>query len=469
MKTYSRLLRTVELTLLMFLCAIPLASAQSRFVLPGVRSKFFQISDARVQAHIARARRQQLSPQDVSTFQSNLQSLVTYIGQVPTIIPTQQQSAVNDVQNQINSMTPDEMSQMAASADTVAFNTAVTGLFSNTPGTPILPSTDPPSDLVVPQYPSFCTPTMGPPQIPSDPGTMRDLLIVTEVLTALQIVADDLSNLDIEIVGEGANIALVIIATVIDEVVLVLQDISAGFTFCDPDIEAAQVTSNWQNTIVIDTDIANLNFGVDGSFSQIANQVTSIDTDVDSHISSIAGTTSSQYSEINNELVALSSNFSNQVTGLDLDVDNHIASANITLNNSLANLDSDVKSTTTTLGTAIANQIAQVDNDVLNQAALTQAAITGTAGLQTLDTRLQIELAMAQGLNVESFILPNTSGGYLQTVRSIASSIINLMQTDKQTIGTATKWLAQGDTALTNKQYITAYQDYVAAYQAASK
>jgi hypothetical protein len=190
---------------------------------------------------------------------------------------------------------------------------------------------------------------------------------------------------------------------------------------------------------------------------------------VDSHISSIAGTTSSQYSEINNELVALSSNFSNQVTGLDLDVDNHIASANITLNNSLANLDSDVKSTTTTLGTAIANQIAQVDNDVLNQAALTQAAITGTAGLQTLDTRLQIELAMAQGLNVESFILPNTSGGYLQTVRSIASSIINLMQTDKQTIGTATKWLAQGDTALANRQYITAYQDYVAAYQAASK
>ena len=116
-----------------------------------------------------------------------------------------------------------------------------------------------------------------------------------------------------------------------------------------------------------------------------------------------------------------------------------------------------------------ANQIAQVDNDVLNQAALTQAAITGTAGLQTLDTRLQIELAMAQGLNVESFILPNTSGGYLQTVRSIASSIINLMQTDKQTIGTATKWLAQGDTALANRQYITAYQDYVAAYQAASK
>jgi hypothetical protein len=464
MKTSSRLLRTVELTLLMVLCAIPLANARAHAGSAGISSRFFQISDARVQAHMARARHQKLTADDVNTFQANFQSLVTYLGQAPTTNPNQQ-ALINDLQTQVNGMTPDEMSQMASSVDVNAFNTAVTTLFSTPPGSPVLPPSDPPANLVPPQY-SICTPTAGPPPIPSDAATQRALLITIEVLEALDIVADDLANLDIEVIGEGVNIPLVIIAIVADEIVNAVQIVIDQLTFCDGNVAASQVTSTWQNSIVIDTDIANLNQGVDGSFSAINNQVTNVDTDVDNHISSIAGNTSNQYSQINNELIALGNNFSSQVTGVDLDVDNHIASANVTLNNSLTSLDADVKNTTTTIGTSIANEITQVDTDVLNQAALTGTAISG---LQTLDLRVKIELVLAQGLSVESFILPQANGGYLQTVRSIVADIIAKMQADKMTIGTATKSLAQGDTALAAKQYVTAYQDYMAAYQAASK
>ena len=466
MKTSSRLLRTVELTVLMVLCAIPLASAKARLGSPHGASGLFPVSQAEVRKHISRARHQVLAAQDVSTFQTNVQSLVTYLAQAPTTNPNQQ-ALVNDLQTQLNTMTPDEVSQMASSADVNAFNTAVTTLFSTPPGSPFIPPADPPANLVAPQY-GICTPTalgVSPP-IPSDAATQRALLITIEVLEALQIVADDLANLTFEVIGEGANIPLVIIAIVVDEIVFALQTTIDQLTFCDINVEASQVTSIWQNSIVIDTDIANLNQGVDASFTAINNQVTSVDTDVDNHISSIAGNTSNQYSQINNELIALGNNFSSQVTGVDLDVDNHIASANVTLNNSLTSLDADVKNTTTTIGTGIANQITKVDTDVLNQAALTGAAL---GGFQTLDLRVKIELVLAQGLSVESFILPQTNGGYLQTVRSIVADIIAKMQADKMTIGTAVKWLAQGDTASANKQYITAYQDYVAAYQAASK
>ncbi len=463
MKTSCRLLRTVEFTILMVLCAIPLASAKARFGSPGISSRF-QISQARVQAHVANARHQALSADDVSTFQTNFQSLVTYLGQAPTTNPNQQ-ALINDLQTQVNGMTPDEISQMASSVDVNAFNTAVSTLFSTPPGSPVLAPSDPPANLVAPQY-GICTPTAGPPQIPSDAATQRALLITIEVLEALDIVADDLANLDIEVIGEGVNIPLVIIAIVADEIVNALQIVIDQLTFCDINVEASQVTSTWQNSIVIDTDIANLNQGVDSSFSAINNQGTSVDTDVDNHIASIAGNTSNQYSQVNNELVALGSNFANQVTGVDLDVDNHVAAANVTLSNSLTSLDVDVKNTTTTIGTGIGNQITQVDNDVLNQATQTNAAI-GT--FQTLDIRIKIELALAQGLSIESFQLPLADGGYLQTVRAIVADIITKMQADKMTIGTATKWLAQGDTALASNQYVTAYQDYKSAYQAASK
>jgi hypothetical protein len=447
----------------MVVCAIPLANARAHSGSTHFSSGVFQVSQARVQAHVARARHQKLSQNDASSFQTNIQNLVTYLAQAPTTNPNQQ-ALVNDLQTQLNTMTPDEMSQMASSADVNAFNTAVSTLFSTPAGNPVLPPTDPPANLVPPQY-GICTPTAGPPQIPSDAGTQRALLITIEVLEALDIVADDLANLDIEIIGEGVNIPLVIIAIVADEIVNALQIVIDQLTFCDGNVTASQVTSTWQNSIVIDTDLANLNQGVDSSFSAIANQVTTVDTDVDNHIASIAGNTSNQYTQINNELIALATNFSNQVTGVDLDVDNHIASTNVALNSSLTSLDVDVKNTTTSIGTSIANKITQVDNDVLNQAALTGTALSG---FQTLDLRVKIEMALAQGLNIENFILPNTSGGYLQ-VRTIVADIISKMQADKMTIGTATKWLAQGDTASANKQYVTAYQDYVSAYQAASK
>jgi hypothetical protein len=49
------------------------------------------------------------------------------------------------------------------------------------------------------------------------------------------------------------------------------------------------------------------------------------------------------------------------------------------------------------------------------------------------------------------------------------SDVLNQATQVNRTIGTATKWLAQGDTAFAAKQYDTAYQDYAAAYQAAVK
>src|ERR1700689_4627215 len=132
MKISSRLLRTVELTVLMVLCAIPLASAKARFGSPGISSRLPQISQAEVRKHVSRARHQTLSQDDVSSFQTNVQSLVTYLAQAPTTNPNQQ-ALVNDLQQQLNGLTPDEMSQMASSADVNAFNTAVTTLFSTQP------------------------------------------------------------------------------------------------------------------------------------------------------------------------------------------------------------------------------------------------------------------------------------------------------------------------------------------------
>src|ERR1019366_6160811 len=149
MKPSSRLLRTVELTVLMVLCAIPLASARTHPGSPRISSRFPQISQARVQAHAANARRQHLSQNDVSNFQTNVQSLVTYLAQAPTTNPNQQ-ALVNDLQTQLNTMTPDEVSQMASSADVNAFNTAVTTLFSTPPGSPFIPPADPPANLVAP-------------------------------------------------------------------------------------------------------------------------------------------------------------------------------------------------------------------------------------------------------------------------------------------------------------------------------
>jgi hypothetical protein len=290
------------------------------------------------------------------------------------------------------------------------------------------------------------------------------LLITLEVLQAVQIVADENLNLFVSILGEANNLPDVIVAIVVDLIVFAIQTTSDELQFCDPYTEAAEIYASWQNSIVIDTDIANLQLDAGNQFTLLENQLTTINDDIDNHISSIAGNTNNQYIQINNGLTAITTNFSNQVTGVDLDIDNHISSLSVALGNTITSVDADVKNTTTSLSTTINNQLIKLDTDVLNQAGLTDTAITA---FQTLDVSLDIQRALAAGLSVGLFELPSSQGGYIQTLRAIVANAISSMTAAGQNVGTAAKSLAQGDAALAANQYKTAYQDYVVAYQAA--
>ncbi|MFZ3262434.1 MAG: hypothetical protein WA172_00400 [Terriglobales bacterium] len=445
------------------LCILPSASAQTRAAFPYIPSSSLRGSDAQIRAHIARAKGQVLTADDVSTFQTNLTSLVNFLVQSPTGNPNQQ-ALINDLQTQINGMDSTEITGLANYTDVNAFNSAVTILTTTVPQPKTLPPSDPPANLVPPPY-GYCqeTPAGVLPSIPSDTPTDRALLITLEVLEAVQIVADENLNLFISILGEDNNLPDVIIAIVVDLIVFAIQTTSDELQFCDPYTEAAEVYAGWQNSIVIDTDIANLALDAGNQFTLLENQLTTINDDIDTHISSIAGNTNNQYIQINNEITALSNNFSSQATSVDLDIDNHIATVSIALANSIASVDADVKNATTSLSTSISNELTKLDTDVLNQAAQTNSGITA---FQTLDVSLDIQHALSSGLSVGLFELPSSQGGYIQTLRAIVANAISSMTAAGQSVGTAAKSLAQGDTALAGNQYKTAYQDYLAAYQA---
>lgn len=282
----------------------------------------------------------------------------------------------------------------------------------------------------------------------------------------MQVGADNFENLNIAVLGEEVNVPQVVIAIVADELVFAVQTAKDQLEFCDINAEASEVTAAWMNTIVIDTDIANLTGNVNTDFTQINNQLTAISSDIDNHISSIAGNTTNQFTQINGQLTAINTSLMNRLNTLDTDIDNHIIAADTDLNNHLATVDSDVQNTTTAVATDVNNHIAQVDSDVLSRA--TQIG-TELSTLQTLDVRLEIEQVLSAGLTVGIFELPLTQGGYLETLRAIVSDAISKLQTGGQAVGTATKWLALGDTAYAAKQYKAAYQNYAAAYQTAAK
>ena len=448
------------------LCIFPSASAQTRAAFPYIPSSSLRASDAQVRAHIARAKGQVLTADDVNTFQTNLTSLVNYLAQSTTGNPNQQ-ALVNDLQTQINGMDSTEMTGLANYTDVNAFNNAVTTLTTTAPQPKTLPPSDPPANLVPPPY-GYCQETAPGvlPSIPSDTPTDRALLITLEVLQAVQIVADENLNLFISILGEDNNLPDVIVAIVIDLIVFAIQTTSDELQFCDPYTEAAEIFAGWQNSIVIDTDIANLALDAGNQFTLLENQLTTINNDIDTHISSIAGNTNNQYIQINNEITALSNNLSTQATSVDLDIDNHIATVSIALANGIASVDADVKNSTTATTTSISNQLTKLDTDVLNQAAATNAGITA---FQTLDVSLEIQRALEGGLSVGLFELPSTQGGYIQTLRTIVANAISGLIAAGQNVGTAAKSLAQGDTALAASQYKTAYKDYLTAYQAAVK
>ncbi len=459
-----------SLVTLFALCAIVLPSAvtaQTRTAFPVLSpSSSLRATDAQIRAHIARAKGQVLTADDVSNFQTNLTNLMTWVAQVPTTSPTQQ-ATIADVQAQITAMTSDEMTGLANYTDVAAFNTAVTKLTSTPPSFRNLPPSDPPANLFPPQY-GICQPTPSGvlPSIPSDTPTDEDLMIAIDVLQAVQIVADDNMNLFVAILGEEFNLPDVIVAIVIDEIVFALQTTSDELQFCDPYDEAAEVEAGWQNSIVIDTDIANLALDAGNQFTLLENALTTLNTDIDNHISTIAGNTNPQYIQVNNEITSLTTNFGSQITGINVDIDNHVATASAALSNTIAIVDADVKNTTTSLSTNVSSELTKLDTDILNQAAGTNTALTS---LQTLDISLDIQRALEGGLSVGLFELPSSQGGYIQTLRTIVANAISGLTAAGQSVGTAAKSLAQGDTALAASQYKTAYQDYMAAYQAAVK
>ena len=460
----GRWLPALAVAVLSALCLLPSASAQTRTGFPFIPSRSLRASDAQIREHAARAKGQVLTQDDVSTFQTSLTNLVNFLVQSPNGNPNQQ-AQLNDLQQQINGMDSVEMTGLANYTDVNAFNNAVTILTTTVPQPKTLPPSDPPANLTPPPY-GYCQETAPGvlPSIPSDLPTDRALLITLEVLEAVQIVADENLNLFISILGEESNLPDVIIAIVVDLIVFAIQTTSDEIQFCDPYTEAAEVLAGWQNSIVIDTDIANLALDAGNQFTILENQLTTINTDIDTHISSIAGNTNNQYIQINNELTAIGNNFSNQATGVDLDIDNHISALSVAIGNTIASVDADVKNTTTSLSTTINNQLTKLDTDVLNQAALTNTAI---GAFQTLDISLDIQRALDAGLSVGLFELPSSQGGYIQTLRAIVANAISSMTAAGQSVGTAAKSLAHGDAALAANQYKTAYQDYMTAYQAA--
>jgi len=308
-------------------------------------------------------------------------------------------------------------------------------------------------------------------------------------------VADKACDTIVEILGEGTNLPACIIAVVIDLIEAGLDDTKEQLEFCDPNDVAAEVTAAWQNSIVIDTDIANLAANQGNSFTQVENQLTTVNTDIDNHISSLAANTTNQYTQINsqltavdtdinnhlspitttltnqftqlnNQLTTISTSLSNQTTAIDVDIDSHIAAVGVSLTNSLTSVDSDIKNAITASNTSIANQLNQVDTDVLNQAAQIN---TNISTFQTLDVRIEIEDALIQIRNVGLFELPKAQGGYLEAVRAIVSDTISKMLAAGQSVGTATASLAKGDADFSAKLFKTAYVDYATAYQAAVK
>jgi hypothetical protein len=228
-----------------------------------------------------------------------------------------------------------------------------------------------------------------------------------------------------------------IIAQVLDLIAEALQRAKEILTFCDPVVHAAESEATWRNSIVIDTDIANLNTAVNNHLNQLDQHLTSIDSQVN------AGSTAVD-TDLTSRMVAVDADIAARIAGADSDLTNKITGA----------------------GTVLNTQLNSVDADVLNQGTQISNAI---ATFQTLDVRVEIERSLAQGLVIGLFEVPVANGGYLETVRAIVNDTISKLLAAGQTINGATKWLALGDTALAAKQFKSAYQDYMTAYQTGAK
>lgn len=379
-----------------------------------------------------------LSATDVQSFQTNLNAFVTWLQ--GAALSSAQQSMVAQLQNQLSTMTSDEMAQLASAFDVNGFGAAVTDLVNNSSTQRLVPPTDPPANLVPPDY-QGCNPGGASDYlintVPSDPHTIFVLEQLTYFLQLAQITADDLCSSLIVALGEGTNLPACIVAISADLLKATSDFTKQTLTFCDGNVSSAQTQSAWQNTIVIDTDIQN-----------VGNNLTN------------------QLSQTNNLMNQISASLTNNSNATDVDLSNRIAGIDTDLANRISIVDADVINKSTAVDTDLNNHLNSVDNDILTRDTQIDNEINT---FQTLEVRMQIESNLAAGRIIGLFEIPSANGGYLETVRSIVNDTIGKLTAAGQTINGATKYLALGDTAYSSKQYKAAFANYLTAYTTAVK
>ena len=379
-----------------------------------------------------------LTTTDVQNFQTNLNSLVVWL-QGLALSPTQQ-SMVAELQSQISTLTSDQIAQLASNYDVNAFSAAVTDLVNTSPTQRLIPPSDPPANLVPPDY-EGCTPGGASSYlintVPSDPHTIFVLEQLTYLLQLAQITADDLCSSLIVALGEGTNLPACIVAISADLLKATSDFTKQTLTFCDGNVSSAQTQSAWQNTIVIDTDL-----------QTVGNNLTN------------------QLSQTNNLMNQISASLTNNSNATDVDLSNRIAGIDADLANRISIVDADVINKSTAVDTDLNNHLNSVDTDILTRDTQIDNELST---FQTLEVRMQIESNLAAGRIIGLFELPSANGGYLETVRSIVNDTIGKLTAAGQTINGATKYLALGDTAYSSKQYKSAFANYLTAYTTAVK
>jgi hypothetical protein len=291
-----------------------------------------------------------------------------------------------------------------------------------------------PANLVPPPY-GICTPPG------SDPATEKQLMIAIAAakgaVIPLQVACESVTVL----LGEGSQLPFCIADGIADAIEQGLEITKEGNEFCDPYIGGAETNAAWQNTIVIDTDLANIG----NSTSNIINNI----------------------NDLGNNTTTLLNNVSSQITSVDLDIDTRLAN----LSRQLAGVNADIDTRLAAVDADVVARATQIDAEIGTLQAVTIARATQIdteiAALQALTLRLQIEASLGQGNAIGLFELPQAQGGQLELVRSVVSDIINRMLAAGQDVGNAQKKLAQGDVDFAAGNFKRAYEDFAQAYSAA--
>ena len=381
----------------------------------------------------------QISQQDFAAFQTNVQNLVGFLQQTAGN-DTTQLSLANDLQNKINSLSSDQLYQVASSFNVAAFNNAVTVITNSKPTQRNPANTDPPSNLFNPNF-LLCqlvqnvASSAGQTLVPSDPGTIKALDVSIAVAKVAAIGADKLCSGVVVVAGEGTTLPQCIIAEILDLIAQGLTRAKQVLTFCDPVVNSAEVEAAWQNTVTIDTDLANHDVNTANHLSQIDQHLTQIDAEVTSHSN------------------AVDTDLAGRMVAVDTDLASRLSNVDVDLNNSLTAVDTDLNGHLNLVDTDLTTRATQIDNEI--------------STFQTLDLRLKIEQALSTGQQIGLFEMPSSQGGYLELVRSIVVDTINKVLASGLSVGTASKSLTTGDAAKATGQFKSAYRAYASAYQAA--